>query len=303
MTLKNMNTISRRDWLWQFGLSLGICSTPRLFLAGENRLKSRVRFGVRGPLPDISLRERALLLKRLGFEGIELGPEFLNQPVKNILSDLKDTGICVSAIVGSLGLLNPDPHERAKAVRLDLQRIKMAHELGASAIIEVPVFGPCRFPNPPKPPSPHKQEDQLLVEGIQQLEPALRKNSLLLLLEPLTRQETHYMNRQEHGAQIIQASKTNHTRLLSDFYHMQMEEPDLADTLREYGQFTGYVHLAETAARTEPGSHGFDYRPGFRALKRHGFAGWLVMESNASDNPEGALRRGLKYIQQQWLEA
>lgn len=298
-----MRPISRRDWLWQTGLSWGICSIGCPFLAGDNHQEPRVRFGVRGPLPDISLRERALLLKRLGFEGIELGPEFLDRPTDAILAELKNTGISVSAIVGSLELLNPDPRTRAKAIQLDLRRIEMAHALGASAVIEVPVFGPCRFPNPLAPPAPHKEEDRLLVEGIQQLEPALRNNQVLLLLEPLTRKETHFMNRQEHGAQIIQASKANHIRLLSDFYHMQMEEPDLAVTLQKYGQFTGYVHLAETKARTEPGSHGFDYRPGFRALKRHGFAGWLVMESSASDNPEGALSRGLKYIRQQWDEA
>jgi sugar phosphate isomerase/epimerase len=302
--MKKVKTISRRNLLRNTLAATGITSLALpSFLSGENQSQARIRFGVRGPLPKINLRERVLLLKQLGFDGIELGPEFLDRPAAGILSDLKGTGIAVSAIVGSLELLNPDPKERAKAIQFDLERIQMAHELGASALIEVPVFGPCRFPNPPVPPALHQEEDRLLVEGIRQLEPALRKNNLMLLLEPLTRKETHYMNRQEHGAQIIQVSKATQVRLLSDFYHMQMEEPDLAATLRKYGQFTGYVHLAETAARTEPGSHGFDYRPGFRALKQQGFKGWLVIESGASDNPEGALRRGLKYIRQQWEEA
>ncbi len=86
-----------------------------------------------------------------------------------------------------------------------------------------------------------------------------------ILLEPLTKKETHYMNLQGHGARIIEQSGGQCARLLSDFYHMQMEEQDIADTLARYGKYTGYVHLADGVKRTEPGSLPFDYRPGFKA--------------------------------------
>jgi sugar phosphate isomerase/epimerase len=38
-------------------------------------------------------------------------------------------------------------------------------------------------------------------------------------------------------------------------------------------------------------------------LKKHGFSGWLTVESKATDNPEAALRRCLSYLQKQWREA
>jgi sugar phosphate isomerase/epimerase len=91
--------------------------------------------------------------------------------------------------------------------------------------------------------------------------------------------------------------------LLSDFYHMQMEEQDIADTLTRYGKYTGYVHMADGVKRTEPGSLPFDYRPGFKALKKAGFCGWLTVESGASDNPDAALERALKYVRRQWQQA
>ena len=51
-------------------------STPR---AGN------VRFGVRSPLPkEMTLRERAQLVKRLGYDGIELGNEWSEKPVEFI---------------------------------------------------------------------------------------------------------------------------------------------------------------------------------------------------------------------------
>ena len=91
--------------------------------------------------------------------------------------------------------------------------------------------------------------------------------------------------------------------LLSDFYHMQMEEADIAATLTAHGSHTAYVHLADGAARTEPGSLPFDYRPGFRALKRAGFNGWLTMECKATDAADAALARALAYIRRQWNAA
>ena len=91
--------------------------------------------------------------------------------------------------------------------------------------------------------------------------------------------------------------------LLSDFYHMQMEEQDIPGTLARYGKYTRYVHLADGAKRMEPGSLPFDYRPGFGALKKWNYAGWLTVESGATDNPEAALRRALRYLKQQWTEA
>jgi len=263
----------------------------------------RVRFGVRTPFREKTVRERALLLQRLGYEGLELGPEFLSGTADSILKELEGTGIVVSAIVGSIKLLDIDPKARAEAVELDRRRLRMARELGASGVIEVPVFGPNRFQDLSPLMTPREIEDRLLIAGLKQLAPDVERTGVSLLIEPLTKKETHYMNLQSHGAQIIQAVGAPGFKLLSDFYHMQMEEKDIAATLADCGKYTGYVHLADGAKRTEPGSLPFDYRPGFRALKNAGFSGWLTVECGATDNPEAALARALKYIKQQWSEA
>ncbi len=84
-----------------------------------------------------------------------------------------------------------------------------------------------------------------------------------------------------------------------------LEETDIAKTLEEHGRHTAYVHLADGEARTRPGSLPFDYRPGFRSLKKHGFGGWLTMEfrlATGEDAPS-ALAKGLEYIRKQWDEA
>lgn len=304
-----MHRTTRRQFLKQAALAAALVAPHRVVAAADAPANpatnpgAGVRFGVRGPFKTNDLHKRALLLQRLGYDGIELGREFLLRSVESILSDLKGTGIAVSAIVGSLQLLDPDPALRAKAVELDRKRLEMARALGAMAVIEVPTFGPCRFPEAAGTPSPHPVEDRLLVDALKQLAPDVERTGVKILLEPLSKKETHYMNLQEHAARIIKESGGQCARLLSDFYHMQMEEQDIVDTLTRYGKYTGYVHLADGVKRTEPGSLPFDYRPGFKALKKAGYCGWLTVESRASDDPDAALERALKYIRRQWQEA
>jgi sugar phosphate isomerase/epimerase len=304
-----MHRIPRRQFLKQAALATatvlphGFVTAVDAPASPPTRSGLGVRFGVRGPFKTSNLRQRALLLQRLGYEGIELGREFLDRSVESILSDLKGTGIVVSAIVGSIQLLDPDPVVRAKAVELDRKRLKMARALGAEFVIEVPTFGPCRFPEAAGTPAPHVVEDRLLIDALKQLAPDVERTGVKILLEPLTKKETHYMNLQGHGARIIEQAGGQCARLLSDFYHMQMEEQDIADTLARYGKYTGYVHLADGVKRTEPGSLPFDYRPGFKALKKAGYHGWLTVESSASDDPDAALERALKYVRRQWQEA
>jgi sugar phosphate isomerase/epimerase len=270
---------------------------------GQVGTSEGVRFGVRTPFQEKTLRERALLLQQLGYQGIELGPEWLDRPIDSIKDDLQGTGIVVSAIVGSIKLLDTDPGVRAQAIELDRRRLEMAKALGASGVIEVPTFGPNRFQDLSPFMTPREIEDRLLISALTQLAPDVKRTGISLLIEPLTKKETHYMNLQGQGVEIIKAVGASGFRLLSDFYHMQMEENDIAETLTWYGEYTAYVHLADGEKRTEPGSLPFDYRPGFRALKKWGFSGWLTVECRASDNPRAALARALKYLKEQWSQA
>jgi len=270
---------------------------------GAQSKPAGVRFGVRTPLPKISLRERALLVHRLGYDGIELGQEWLNQPVEAIQEQLAGAGVAVSAIVGSIQLLDTDPQKRAEGVELDRRRLRMAKQLGADCVIEVPVFGANKFQDLSPLMTAREVEEKLLVAGLKQLTADVQSTGITLLLEPCNRKETHFMNRQSQAAEFIDAVGAPGFRTLSDFYHMQIEEKDIGETLSRYGKYTAYVHLADGAQRTEPGSLPFDYRPGFRALKKWGYAGWLTVESGFTDNPEAALGRALAYLKRQWSEA
>ncbi len=294
-----MTKPSRREILHAAGAVLAGAALTGSARAGT----PGVRFGVRGPLPKTGLRERASLVKEIGFDGIELGAEWLDRPLEAIRKEIDGTGTAVSAIVGSIALLDTDPAKRAQAVELDRRRLQMARDLGADCLIEVPTFGPNRFQDLSPVMNAREVEERLLVSGLRELASDVERSGVTLLLEPCNRKETHFMFQQAQAARMVEATGSPGFGILSDFYHMQLEEPSIAETLAQYGRLTRYVHLADGAQRLEPGALKFDYRPGFRQLKKWGYSGWLTVESNASDNPASALGRALKYLKEQWAEA
>ena len=301
--MADSDPLSRRAFLTGCGVALAGATLSSGVTTGQSTNPGGVRFGVRSPLPDVPLRERALLVKRLGYDGIEIGNEWSDHTIDALKEQLAGIDIAVSAMVGSIKLLDTDPRVRAQAVETDRKRLEVAQVLGASALIEVPTFGPCRFQDLSPLMTTREIEDRLLVAGLKQLIPDVQRTGVKLLIEPCNRKETHYIYQQSQAAEIVEQVNAPGFAILSDFYHMQLEEKDIGETLSRYGKYTAYVHLADGAARTEPGSLPFDYRPGFHALKRWGFSGWLTVESKATDNPEAALGRALPYLKKQWSEA
>ena len=294
-----VDNMTRRNLLQVAGAALAtnIAGRPASAAVGH------VRFGVRTPLPNLTLRERAMLVKKIGFDGIELGNEWAEKPLDFLQKELDGTDVAVSAIVGSIQLLNVDAQKRAQAVETDRQRLQVAKTLKADCLIEVPTFGPNRFPDLSPVMNAREVEERLLVAELKQLVADVETSGVTLLLEPCNHKETHFMYQQGQAADIIERVGSPGLGILSDFYHMQIEEPSIAETLAVHGRLTRYVHLADGEKRTEPGSMPFDYRPGFHALKKWGYSGWLTVESKFTDTPEAALGRALKYLKQQWAEA
>jgi sugar phosphate isomerase/epimerase len=259
-----------------------------------------MKLGVRGPIPGRTLREKAEALKRTNFDGIELGPEFLNTTPEEILKQLDGTGISVSAIVGSIGLLNTNMNARRDAIELDKRRLDMAARLKASGVIEVPVFGSPQFPDPSPVMTIYELERRLLIAGLKELVSQIEQTGVPIILEPLNRYETHFINRIAQAVEICKEVGPPATiRILADFFHMSIEEVSIADALKKGGEYIGYIHLADSN-RLEPGAGHTDFVSGIDTLKSIGYDGWLTIESGASTDPEDALNRANGFIRSLW---
>ena len=139
-----------------------------------------------------------------------------------------------------------------------------------------------------------------LSTGLKELVSQTEQTGVPILIEPLNRYETHFLNRVEQAVEICREVGTpDNIRILADFFHMSIEEMDIASALKNGGKYIGYIHLADSN-RMEPGAGHTDFASGIAALKSIGYDGWLTIESGASTESEDALRRANDFIRLLW---
>jgi sugar phosphate isomerase/epimerase len=116
----------------------------------------------------------------------------------------------------------------------------------------------------------------------------------------LNRYEQHLLRRQADGVEIIErAGNPPGVALISDFFHMHIEETDTPAALRAAGRHVQHIHLADNT-RLEPGTGDIDFVAGFRALRDIGFDGFMAFECGISGADaaarETALIQSLEYV-------
>ena len=75
--------------------------------------------------------------------------------------------------------------------------------------------------------------------------------------------------------------------LLSDFFHMHIEETDSPQALRDAGSQVTHVHVADNT-RMEPGTGDIDFPATIAALRDIGFDGYLAYECGISGDSDDA---------------
>jgi sugar phosphate isomerase/epimerase len=254
-----------------------------------------------GMVPGTSLPEQLAWLESMGIDGIELHGASLELPREELRAVMHGSPIQASAIEGIPRLLDADVNIRDDAFRRTRERISLAAELDALGVLIVPQFG--RVPALPDL-SPWKTgadlERELLLSQLGELAPGARHAGVVLFTEPLNRYEAYMVNRVEQGAEIARAAGEP-VATMADFFHMNIEEADIARSIRESALHIAYVHVADSN-RAQPGKGHTDFRPGFAALKATGYDGWLGLECSRiiGDDYDTAIRETVDFLRRKW---
>ncbi len=265
-----------------------------------------------GLIPGDNTADKAKWAKDHGVEGLELGvwggPDAYRRDAEAINGILPITSVCGNADPEgkpSFNFLDPDKAKRRASIDGSKKILDFCGEVGAVGQIVPPIFGGPAVPDL----SPWKTaleiEEALMIEACKELGPYAAERKTLFMLEPLNRYEQHYLRTQADGVRIIEAAKAAGVNqgigLLSDFFHMHIEETNTPQVFREIGRYTNHVHLADNT-RQEPGSGDIDFVAGFKALKEAGFNGYMAYECGISgDTPESKeqnLIKSLNYMRE-----
>lgn len=256
-------------------------------------------------VPGDTLTDKAALLKTWGYDAIAVFQPFAqwNDAVRRELGDLEArTGVrpvefvLTDEIYGKA--MATDPKLRAACRDMYRQAADVCAEFGLVTEIEYE-YGP-QEPMPLF--DPYQQlttdEEARFVEFYVELLDRVAGSSGSILLEPLNRYESRYLNSVADNLRLIERIGHPRAGLLPDTFHMSIEERSIPDALRAAGDLARHVHLGENN-RLLPGHGSLDWPAIFGALREIGYDGAVNLECSTTGDPHrtlpatAALLRGL----------
>lgn len=293
--------MKRRHFVVSSALAAAAGSLSSVHAAGAGGKEAVLKLGSQdGRLPGASLKEKVANLAQWGGSGLELGGDPRDR-IKEVREAIAGTGVTVSALCwGSHNgdLVSTDADKRRQGIEALKRALATAGELGANGVIFVPCF--------------HKQSelepaalDRILLEILPGLGEEAVKCGTRVLLEPLNRGETFYLNRVGQAAEICR--KVNHPGvcLMGDFYHMSKEEGDQGQAFVDGGPWLHHVHLATGPSRILPAQEEHSFVAGFKGLKQVGYRGFCSLECGLKKDtdPMVEVPKAFEFLRRQWQEA
>lgn len=250
-------------------------------------------------VPGETLGARFDQVARWGYDGIEVsGADLLERPdeVRRVMAD---TGLKVTSACGGYHgwLVDRNPRARSLAIA-EIQRIlAVGAELGIPGLVVPAAYGiGARAGLPPARYAFTLDEDRgLLLDSLGQVLASAEKTGGTLYLEPLNRYEDRVLNTLAEAQAIIDAVGHPQLKLMPDFFHMSIEEADIAASLRVHVAAIGHLHLADSN-RQLPGQGHTDWGAAFAALRDSGYQGALAIECKPPADPQTAFSAALAFL-------
>jgi len=234
----------------------------------------------------------------LGCQGVEIHlrrAEDVRAPeLKRLMAEyglkVPTLGTGMAATLDGLTLAHVDASVRRQAlVRLRAQ-VDLAAEL-ASAVTIGSVSGRLATAEQAE----RAARRQAALDALAELCRYAERRGVTVLLEPLNRYECDYLNTLNEACRAIAEIGAANLKLLADTFHMNIEETDLAESLRAAAPWLAHLHLADSN-RQAPGRGHLDVTGVLAALSEIGYEGFLAFEVLPAPEPVMAIRQGMETV-------
>jgi len=248
-------------------------------------------------VPGKNILEKLRKMEKYGYEGVEVSCQVVPQKFKELKESIPSTKVKFSTVCGTpSGLLGPDRKTRESAMEGTRSLLKMCADLGGVGVICAPIFGGPQITDLyPWQPNVKQLEKNILIEEFKILGKDADNLGVYLMLEPLNRYETHFVNRLEQAVEVVEAVGREHIQMMADFFHMSIEEPDIASSIEAASKHIVHIHLADSN-RLLPGHGHTDFKKPFQALKKAGFKHFMALECGVPGDPEETLPECVRFL-------
>jgi sugar phosphate isomerase/epimerase len=237
-------------------------------------------------LPGDSLPAKFDFARRAGFEAIELRGKG-DFGFRDRLPELRAARragvemptVCVEMrhFIGAF-----DADRRADAIAQLTSQLSVMAEIGGRGVMTPAAWGMFSRRLPPfDPPRGPDQDRDVLLHALTELGEHARREGVEIYLEPLNRYEDHMVNTLADAAALCVETGLPTVKVAADSYHMNIEESDLSDALRQAAPYLGHVQVSDSN-RLEPGAGHLDWPAILGTLDEIGYAGSIAVECRLS---------------------
>ena len=213
---------------------------------------------------------------RCGYDTIEL----LGRPDAFDVARIKDnqarTGLKVASLCMIYGpdtdIVSSDPGIRRSALDYILEMLGLAAQVDVEVVPITPTA--CMKTRPE---APLEQEWQWACETIGAVAETAQTHAIRIVVEPWNRYETYLINRLDQAVRMVRDVGHPNVGVKGDLFHMNIEELDLAESVRATGSLLWHLDVADST-RAAPGVGHLDLAPVAAALDDIGFDGILNFE-------------------------
>ena len=237
-----------------------------------------------------SLAQNIADIAAMGYDGVELAirdPKLVDVDALEALT--REHGLRVPAIgtgqawgEEKLSFTDPDLSVRRAAVERIKSHIPLAARFNAVIIIGL-VRGII------KPGITQEQGMAWVCEALQECSTAAKPFGVRLALEPINRYETTLVNSVAQGMALIDQVGADNFGLLLDTFHMNIEEPDILQSISTCGDRIFHFHVADSN-RWYPGAGHLDFSGILSRLQSTGYDGFVSGEFMPLPDPLTAAR-------------
>lgn len=235
-------------------------------------------------------------LAQLGYDGVEL---MTLNPGKLDWDEVKKTAeknklsvalVCTGEIFGQLKLSFTDKDEsvRKEAVSRVHEIIDFASFLGANINIGR-VRGQYRDD------VPQETTYQWAVDAFRDISEYAAPKNVKVALESVTLMQTNFINTIADAAKMVDDVNLPNFRLMMDIFHLNIEEKDMYQVIRDYAAYNMHVHLADNNRRY-PGHCGLDFGKVIRTFKEVGYDGAFCTEIFQIPDQERAAKGAMECL-------
>ena len=229
------------------------------------------------------------LAAELGYDGVEVHlrhPDEVDRGAIVAMAakhaiEIPTLGTGFAAMEDGLKFASPDPEIRRRAVARVREHISLAKGLHSAVTIGA-LSG-----NAGSDPCERSVRRRAALTCLEECCEAAAASGVTLLLEPINRYECDYVNTLADAMDIVRQVGAPTLKVLADTFHMNIEEANIAESLREAGSLLGHVHLVDSN-RQAPGHGHLDVREILRVLTDMDYQGFISFEVLPRPTPRDA---------------